>query len=1772
MLNLPGNLLVVVTALPGCQKSLRITTLSFALAIFLSPGASHAQYELEWVGQVNPYNFGSSLNWDPQNIPSAGDRLLFTNNPGGVRINNNLSNLNLKRITFSAGADSFELDGNGIRLTPGTPGDTTLINNSGLTQILDLEQIKVQDFQYWQQTATGGHLLINSDVVLNASLVLDSTINSGFTLAGDISGAGGLVKIGTGDLSLQGVNTYTGGTTINGGTLNITQDNQLGDANGSLILGGGTLRFSGVTDNTSRESKLTAAGGTFDIAGGSVLTHDGLLFDSGSLTKTGNGTLILTQNNSYSGGTFINGGTLQVQSGTFLGAGGPTGDVTFDGGTLNMTSAFNMSRELHLESGGGTLQVSGNFLNQIGLIDGTGGLTKTGAGNLILQANNSFTGGLTVNEGRVSFSNDSKLGATGGELRLDGGTLQLLGTNSSALTERDTILGGDGGSLRVLAGSNLTHNGVISGLGPLIKEGTGTLSLGGSNTYIGDTLIQQGALEITANERLTDTSELTVSAGASFILNDFSETIGGLSGAGTVNLGAGTLTTGLAGREQNFDGLLTGSGSLVKAGADQLTLGNASNDYAGGTTIEAGILSIAADGALGAGGSALTLAGGTLQATDSFTLARNINIVDGSGIEVTDSNVLTTGSGFSIGGPSRLTKTGTGILELAGTLSIADSLVVSDGTVRLAGDERLDNSSVVSLLRPISNGPGGLSESIGTLDLSGFNETIGTLAGAGNITLGGGTLTVAGDTDSLFTGNILGNGNFIKEGDSVLSIDKYFAIPGAQDSEGLQHTGDTIINNGTLRGLTADRFSDQSTVIVNENGTFQTWFEETIGGLGGTGTVIIDGNIYSKSLKVGNNDNNTTFNGTLQGGNQSEFFKVGDGTLVLGGNSTGFSGKVVVESGTLSISSGANLGTGNSNVQLNSSTLQSTSSFTLNRGIEISAGATIDTAAGALTLDDEISGSGGLTKTGAGTLRLNANNTFSGPTNITEGILLTGASQVLNNQTAVTVDTGAQFNIDGNTETIGSLAGSGSVKITTGNLRVGSNHLNTSFSGGIVGSGKLVKLGGGTLTLENNSGFAGTTRIASGVLGISSGTNLGNGSSSLEMAGGTLLTTADMLLDRDIEFFSNSTIDTASGTELTLTGSLVGSGGLIKEGSGTLLLENSVDYAGDTTINNGVIRTIVSNILSDNSGIITATGSLLDMNNLSDTIGSLAGSGNVQLGAGTLRVGANDEDSSFSGRITSNDSALLVKMGTGTFTLNGNLLYSGDVRLEGGTLSIGSETNLGTGVSDLQFAGGTLETTSDMSLSRGAFIESTGSFSTADNTVLTIGQTVSGAGGLIKTGAGELRLLGNNSYLGGTTIAEGVLTIESDANLGDALGNLNFEGGSLQTNSTLSLNRSTVLGAGGGNFQTADGTVLTLTGLISGAGNLTKSGDGELVLSAAGNSANNLNVSAGTFTVASGAGSITTNSTVLSGGILQSDTVRVSDTGTAAYSTNTLSGKGEVKADISGDGMITASSGTLVLGNSASATGFDFDGILKVNNNRTAILNSATQASLGGQTILNNGTLNSNNGIELEAGATLEGDGTVKGSFVNQGTVVGGNGPGIVFKGDVSTTGDFFGASTFDGTLRAGINGPAQVSFEQMILNGVLEMEIGGTTPGTGYDQFVGHSHLQTFAGLRGELNVNLLGTSSYVPAFGDFFDLIIADIISESFSAINLPGLMNGLFFDFGVVELDDGRDAFRVWVAGTDASVPEPESIVLLAFGLLILVRFRYTINQRDAISLEV
>lgn len=351
--------------------------------------------------------------------------------------------------TIAVGAEALTISGNGASGQNGA-----LVNVSGTNSYAGLLTL-------------GAATIISSDAgTLNLTNVGTITgAGFGLTLAGAGNGSltsiigtitGSLTKSGTGTWTLSGANTYTGGTNINGGTLALGSATALGPS-GTISFGGGTLQFSAsnTTDYSARFSTAANQSYRIDTNGQNVTLATALTSSGGSLAKFGTGTLILSAANTYTGGTTVSAGTLQLSGSGTLGS--TSGSLTVNGGTVDLNGTNQTVGAL-----GGT---SGTILNNstgtaktltVGQGDGTGSyagviadhtsgtgtvaLTKTGTGTQTLTGINTFTGATTINGGTLTLAAGSPgaLGSTSSITVNSGGTL-LLGAsdqinNSAGLT------------------------------------------------------------------------------------------------------------------------------------------------------------------------------------------------------------------------------------------------------------------------------------------------------------------------------------------------------------------------------------------------------------------------------------------------------------------------------------------------------------------------------------------------------------------------------------------------------------------------------------------------------------------------------------------------------------------------------------------------------------------------------------------------------------------------------------------------------------------------------------------------------------------------------------------------------------------------------------------------------------------------------------------------------------------------------------------------------------------------------------------------------------------------------------------------------------------------------------------------------------------------------------------------------------------------------------------------------------------------------------------
>ena len=447
-----------------------------------------------------------------------------------------------------------------------------------------------------------------------------------------------------------------------------------------------------------------------------------------------------------------------------------------------------------------------------------------------------------------------------------------------------------------------------------------------------------------------------------------------------------------------------------------------------------------------------------------------------------------------------------------------------------------------------------------------------------------------------------------------------------------------------------------------------------------------------------------------------------------------------------------------------------------------------------------------------------------------------------------------------------------------------------------------------------------------------------------------------------------------------------------------------------------------------------------------------------------------------------------------------------------------------------------------------------------------------GAGGIVKQGPGEQIFTKQQTYTGGTRIEGGTLTLGTvntlapaapitavggTLNLGSALqqaGTVTFQGGTISGSAASTLVPTTLaLQSGTLNVPTlVTGAVnKSTTGLMTVNSPLTATGinvsQGTLLLNKGatapvqvnggglrlkGNLIGNLTSAGGTSVALNGA-TIASGTTSLVGSLdvgaftFVSDSVQPMGVGTLAINqgtvvagtvqlANSITGSGTIKAAVSAPttGTITAT-GTLTLGDTAYADSLSsFQGTISVGSNVVNLVSSGA-SQLGASTTLAGGSLKSLSGITLPASRTVSGYGIVEGKFTNHGSVAASTvaGSAITFEGAVNGAGSFSGNVKFNASYSPG-NSPASVSLAGNTTFGAnsrLDMELGGTTEGSGYD----HLNIGGQLTIGGTLNVSLI--NGFHPAAGQSFDLLDFDVasLSGAFSAINLPTLASGLMWN---------------------------------------------------------
>ncbi|WP_206185541.1 autotransporter-associated beta strand repeat-containing protein, partial [Sphingosinicella sp. CPCC 101087] len=879
-----------------------------------------------------------------------------------------------------AGLQSFIRVGDGTVAAAGYTA-TIASNLSGATQLVksDAGTLVLTGANTYDSgtTIAGGTLQIGSggttgsivgDVVNNGVLAFNRS--DAITFAGLISGAGGLTKLGGNTLTLTADNSYAGTTTISAGALQVGDGGTTGAIVGDVV-NNGTL--------------------TFNRSG--ALTYAGAITGTGALNVQGGLTLTMTGDSSYDGITSIGGGELRVGAGATVESGrvligdGANGVLTIEGGGVLRAGAADVVVGQVGPPVSATLNVTGagSLLETTGALNIPATSSATGAVNV--------TGGAEIRTGSTRLGTISAMMPAAPSLTVSGAGSRWTGTPFTMHVGNTSILDGATGSvttatigqanapLALAFPANLTIDGAGSDLS---VAGAMRVGLGAAQAFI--TLSNGGRLGVGG------TFALAVGAAGTGVIN-----IGGVEGqaaAGAGVLDAPTLAFGPGTGRVNFNHTSTGYvfatamsglGTINQVSGVTSLTGN-SAAFTGATNVAGGTLLV--NGTLGGATSGPT-------SVESGATLGGIGVIGGN-VAVADGGTLAPGDA-----------TGPGTLTINGNLSLA-------GAVTL--DYEFGASNVVG--GPLND----LTEVGGHLVLDGAIDV--TVTSGGDFGVGvyrvisyGGVLSgpglavgdVPADADVSVQTSVAGQVNLVNTAGLTLNF-----WDGAAGPKGSQVNG----GDGTWQNDAGnDNWADVSGVF---NGSFNDGefaiFSAAAGRVAvddSLGAVVVSGMQFVSDGYVITGDGLTLTgpdsivnvgDGTAEGAGYSatiesalagdtRLVKTGLGTLILSG-ANGYSGGTLIDVGTLSISSDENLGDADGMIAFTGGRLASTADLSTARAVElIGAGTFLPDAGTTLTLAGTVSGPGGFTKDGAGTLVLTAANSYDGDTIVAAGSLFVNGDQ-----------------------------------------------------------------------------------------------------------------------------------------------------------------------------------------------------------------------------------------------------------------------------------------------------------------------------------------------------------------------------------------------------------------------------------------------------------------------------------------------------------------------------------------------------------------------------------------------------------------------------------------------------------------------------------------------------------------------------------------------------------------------------------------------------------
>ena len=950
---------------------------------------------------------------------------------------------------------------------------------------------------------------------------------------------------------------------------------------------------------------VAAYTGIWDIAGSNSLNVSGAISETGGvrgLTKTGIGTVILSGTNTFSGGLILNAGTVSISSDANLGA--SSGNLIFGGGTLQFTDNVVGSRAIIMTGDGVFSGTFGKTFEESGVVSGNGNLTVTGAGTLILSGSGSNgTGTTTLSSGVLSLRGTVSLGS--GNLAFANGVLELgngnftrgLGTGPGQVNMNSAT----GGAGFAAFGADRTVN--LGGGGATVTWGAGNFVASGQPLYLGSFI---------ADHMLDFQNSIN--------LNGAIRTITVTDGVGTgvdARISGVISGTGASGLIINSVGIAPWNpGTIVLSGI---------NTYTGGTTIDAGTLSVSQDANLGATTGGLTINAGTLKVSATFSTIRLITLGNAaSTLQVDPLQTYTVTS--AIGGSGGLNKTGSGTLVLSGANTYTGTTTVNAGVLNIRNSAALGTTIAGTT---VSTGAelqlqGGIAVGSEALTLNGTGVTnsgalhsiSGNNSWAGNITIGStsqiqsdaGLLTLSGiltnggngtafDFDGagniLVSGVITNNASIVKNGTGTLTL-----------SGANTYTGTTTINAGTVMVNGSLNGTSGTALTFGGSGTFNS--NEAAGRAQGMGALTFNsGDGTVQSTYGGSGNTSLTF---------ASFTRAEGATanFVVSGGTNGTTNKIVLTGQPSGLIDAATFFNGSEYAYVDLTGFVRGINYGVDPGTVLSPG-------GVSLTGDNVKANGIISCQQSQrfeTLHLSGNNNFnlcSNQTVTVDGILKSG-----NVPGGATITGGVGLMADLNTGmTIRTDRVNDSLTITTPIIANGTN--------------SLTKSGAGTLTLSGANTYTGGTYVAGGTLQIGASERLLN-TGALTVNGGTfgvqtftetvgpVVLASGAITGSGTGTLVSSFYDVRSGSVSAILG---GPASLAKNMEGTVTLTGANTYTGTTTVNDGqlVAAATSGSALGNTSALlVNADGNLvLGANN------QINNTAPVTLAGGTLSTAGFDE-------------------------------------------------------------------------------------------------------------------------------------------------------------------------------------------------------------------------------------------------------------------------------------------------------------------------------------------------------------------------------------------------------------------------------------------------------------------------------------------------------------------------------------------------------------------